>query len=290
MKESKTATTLRIIFTILLVPLTGVVSIAVFLAATLFSSAYWRSVIFTDDIRESLADDIWDDSDRFYLDQLDLSSKEEDKMKNELIDIIADEMFDALKNEDYEVDRDRLDDFFDEYNYIDVLKDQGYSSREIERQKDDMYEEIDDKLEEAFTDPEAYEVLHMISQSYHNWIKITIALAVVILALMAVIIATHRNKLLPVRSLGIAITISEGTNLSAASAFLGIITAAMNEAAEDEMEEFIAQAFTRFTGHMLLAFFILLVIGIIITVVSSRLINAMKRVESDEVYTEPGLE
>ena len=68
------------------------------------------------------------------------------------------------------------------------------------------------------------------------------------------------------------------------------IEEACNEAAEDEMEEFIAQAFTSFTGHMLLAFFILLVIGIIITVVSSRLIDAMKRVESDEVYTEPGLE
>jgi len=273
-KESTTATVLRILFTIGMVITLGISTIAGALNLTVFNTKNWEKFYHEKKVVEAFHDEFDDSFDELNL-EYGIHIDAED-FAEETYDFIIPEYIEMLRDGDTELDDDRYDEYFDE-NIGEILEDEfDLPKSEIKDLKKDFREELEDKMEATADD--MGDTLDSIFAFRDGCTATAIVCFVITLALFGILLPLHKNKYTPLRNLGIATIISQSLNALGFTGLWALIGAAMDEAAEEDIEEAIVDFWNKGTLPIFLGFTALIAVGIVILIIA---INGKKRVDEE---------
>jgi len=275
MKERFYVDIVRIILTILLVPLLfGFVS-SLIVRSTVYNPAYWRKTILSKKTIDYLIEDIMEDEENDSLfSDLDLDRKEAEEMVSAYVDICLDEIFEILTTGDTEMDRDRVDDFLDEY-FIAPLEEQGMTDIEIEEEKQEFYDLMDESLSDIENDLDEMGYYQGMDKAirYLNIALITQGIIIAVICLAMILI--HQIKFRAIRNIGIAVSVSQlGNALITSLIWLALFGA--QKTAESETEEIVIDILSRNIGIFALIHVGLIIAGIILAIICGNLTSQVK--------------
>lgn len=276
MKEKFYVDVVRIVLTILLVPLLFVFISSLMAKSTIYNPAYWRKTLLSTDVIDYLVDDIMNDEENESLfSDLDLDKKETKEMVSAYVDICLDEIFEVLIDGDTKMDRDRVDEFLDDY-FIEPLEDQGMTDIEIEEEKQEFYDTMDESLSEIEDDLDEMGYYQGIDKAV-RYLNISLIVEGIIIAAMCIVmIFMHQIKFRAIRNIGIAISVSQlGSAFIVTLAWITLV--AGQKAVESDAEEVVIDLLTRNVGYFALIHVGLVVAGIIIAVICGNLTSQVKK-------------
>ncbi|MBR6484613.1 MAG: hypothetical protein IKT14_06295 [Clostridiales bacterium] len=275
MKEKVYVDVLRIVFTILLIPLFFVFTGSLIVKSTVYNPAYWRRTIFSREVVDYLIEDIMDDEDSVSVFRdLDLNRKEAEEMVSEYVDIMLDEVFEVLTTGDTDFDRDRLDDFIDEY-VLEPMEDQGMTDLEIEDEKQELYDFMDETLEGLEDDLDEMGYFEGMDKAIRN-LNITLIFEGVIIAGICIsMIVLHKIKFRATRGIGIALAVSQVGNLLIVVIFWAVLRMAL-ESVDSDFEELLMDVIIRNVGIFTLIHVVLIAAGIALAIISGCLVSKVK--------------
>jgi len=282
--ESGAATALRITFAIIAFFTIGLFINTVALGITIFSGDFWHDVIASDEVKEALKDEAdINVKDFLKVDSIDLTIAGEE-MTDEFIDIIMDEMLDLYLNDDSKVDKDRIYQFFDDYEGI-IFR--GYNPPEsvMDQAKEETYKMFSDKIKEAKSElkhSDTYEVLCVYDDLRAGNSTAMLISGIATLVMIVILILIHKNKFRPMRAFGISMTVAQSCNLILWFLMYILFSAAKAHAkGEEKIVQLFASKIHGSVGGITLFMFILLLVGITLIVGGSIGIKKANSVQDD---------
>lgn len=270
-KESTTATVLRILFTVIMVITLGISTIAGVLGLTIFNLRTWENFFYDKKVKEAFLEELDMEMD---LDELNYEYGVEidaDDYGDAVYEFIIPEFFEVLREGDTELDDDRYDEFFDE-NIGDVLDDEfGISKSEIKEYKKEFRDMVEEDMEGIYDELSDDETMQQVFGLKDKCFSVAVVCLVITAVLAGVLIPLHKNKFTPVRNIGMAMVISQGLNALIFTAVWGFIGIGISNVAESDLEEALGAYWNKGTGLIFLGFLALVAVGIVIMVVGIKL-------------------
>ena len=278
MKENTASDILRVIFTVILVPVLFLLTAAAILEMTALNPVYWKKTIFGREAREFIVDSFMEEgpTNNEFLEELELDDNYTKDMFSDFMDIMIDEAFEVVIDEDTECDRDRFDDFLDKYDYDEILEDKGMSGSEISDKKDEIYDLFNEQLEELHDDINKDGTLKELNRIREKLNRTVICTAIITVILMVPLMIIHKNKWRPVRNFGIALWVSQlGTCLIWLLFFIATAAALEQKVAESssESDAVIGHLIKNMVGGVTLLYLALLILGFVIMGVAIKMIG-----------------
>lgn len=283
-KETTTATVLRITFAIIGAILIMICTCSAALRFTVLNDSFWGDFLKSEDFADLLKAELNLDSTTFRLNpNSDLTVDfTDDDAQDDFVGIIVDEYLELLIDGDTSLNRDRFEDFFDEYD-DELFGDQDLSKSEKRAEIEsfvDTFEEAFERFDSDDDNQDAFGFMHAYMIAARRTLITTIISAVMIAAIVVVLLVIHKNKFRPVRAMGIAMTSAQALS-TLGWGFVAIAFGYANEIAAEE-EEPVVQVFvnriSEHVGHITLFMFVTLLIGIALTVVGA--VGAKKTAEN----------
>lgn len=272
-KETSLATGLRITFAIIGAILIMICSCAAALRFTVLNDTFWGEFMKSDDFADLLKEEIGLDSSSFRLypgSDVTVDFTDDDA-QDEFVGIIVDEYLELMVDGDRELDRDRFEDFFDEYD------DELYGDQDIpDSQKIENIERFVDTLEEAFEsvdsdeeNADAFGFMQAYVTAARRTFVIMVVTGIMLIVMTVVLLIIHKNKFRPVRAMGIAMTCAQALN-TMGWGLVAIAFGYANDTVMEEEEALVAVFVNRISvhvGHITAFMAVTLIIGILLIIV-----------------------
>ncbi|MBR1797869.1 MAG: hypothetical protein IJ757_07675 [Clostridiales bacterium] len=231
-KETTGVTVTRVLLSILAFFLIFAFTDSVILSSSILKDSFWKDLLHKDEIRTLLEDALRPEMARdLHIDEDDV----DDDMLEDYLDLVSDDYVDFIIKGDSVIDEDAYYDFFDEYE-DELFADFEGSARELDDLKEQYIDEFKDSLIEARDDFESSDnapFWEMYTDALRNNKIVMAVTGTLILVIIAVLLLIHRNKMRPVRALGIAMASSEFINLCVWAFFLFVVRLIKAEAEEE---------------------------------------------------------
>lgn len=282
-KETTTATVLRITFAIIGAILIMICTCSAALRFTVLNDTFWGDFLKSEDFADLLKAEMNLDSDSFRLyPNSDLTVDfTDDDAQDDFVGIIVDEYLELLVDGDTSLNRDRFEDFFDEYD-DELFGDQDLSKSEKRAEIEsfvDTFEEAFERFDSDDDNQDAFGFMHAYMIAARRTLITTIISAVMIAAIVVVLLVIHKNKFRPVRAMGIAMTSAQALS-TLGWGFVAIAFSYANDIAVEE-EEPVVQVFisriAEHVGHITAFMAITMLIGIVLIIVGA--VGAKKTAE-----------
>ncbi len=193
--------------------------------------------------------------------------------ENKFIGLVLTETFDAALYGDDRIDRDALEDAFDDSTEEFFDEHDEISKSEIRDFRDTMIDSLEDAVAEEANSSEAREIQDGMNAVKNAVTTILITLVVISLLMIGILLWVYKNKASVLKLTGIALTISQGINLLGALAIRGLLSAAINEMRMEDptdiVTDMVAKIISNFSNNAIVLFAVLLVIGIAAIVAGS---------------------
>lgn len=230
-KESGTATGLRITFAIIMVITVGIFTNCIILQSTVYSDKFWEKTVKAENIEEAIKDELTEQvrqyvvstspqvpgTDGHYSLEDVYNLETGDEFTDELVDYVLDEMLDAFLKGDTELDEERFDEIFNEHGeeFLKRMKENGVSQEEFLEAKSQLFSELNKTMEQVDTSMDEAHFSDVINVNKNKVKNITtmIITGVLNVIMIVVLIILHKNKFRPVRAVGIAVTVTEVVSL-----------------------------------------------------------------------------
>ena len=274
-KETSLATGLRITFAIIGAILIMICSCAAALRFTVLNDTFWGDFLKSDDFADLLKEEMGLNSSSFRLypgSDVTVDFTDDDA-QDEFVSIIVDEYLELLIEGDRSMDRDRFEDFFDEY------EDELFTDSDVSgSQKREAVESMVDMLEEAFENfdseednEEAFGFMHAYMTASRRTFVTMIVTGVMLIIMVVVLLIVHKNKFRPVRAMGIAMTCAQALS-TMGWGFVAIAFGYANDVASEEEEELVQVFVNRISvhvGHITAFMAVTLLIGIVLIIIGA---------------------
>ena len=285
-KESGTATGLRITFAIIMVITVGIFTNCIILQSTVLNEKFWEKTVKAESIEDAIKDELTEQVRQYVITNspqvpgADGNYKLEDvynletgdEFTDELIDYVLDEMLDAFLKGDTELDEDRFDEIFEEHGdeFLKRMKENGVSQQEFLEAKSKLFSELNETMSEVDTSMEETHFSDVININKNKVKNITtmIITGVLNVIMIVVLIILHKNKFRPVRAVGIAVTVTEVVSLIGWSIIWSIFKVTNSTVGDQggEIVEMILKAAIKSIGKVMGILGVASVIGIVLIV------------------------
>lgn len=215
--ESSIATGLRIAFAIIGAFIIMICTCAAALRITVLRQTFWNDMFKSDEVRELLKNEMGLERRAVHTNSesgVSISIEDED-VQDEFIDMLVDDVLVYMTEGELDLDRDKYEDFFEEYE-DELFEGQDLTSaqkrEETDRFIDELQEIIDDYGKENDIS-EQTNVMSAFKQASTRTFIIAVVTGVILAAMTAVLIAIHKNKFRPVRAMGISMTCAQFINM-----------------------------------------------------------------------------
>ena len=243
-KETGTATALRIVFAIIITMTLYVFTNGLVMHNTIYNEDFLKSTVMSDEIRNAVVEEVSLEIKEYMISQASvdpsqLSDADIDEFydvetgnefADQMVDYTMDELIDIFLEGDTKIDEDRFDEIFDEYgeDFFDEVEGTGIevSREDFLESKSELFDQINDLIDEVHDDADDSGVLEYIDISgarRSNTVSMAVSGSISII-LLVVLILIHKNKFRPVRAFGIAATVTEVSSLIGWTIIWGMVT------------------------------------------------------------------
>ena len=283
--ESATATVLRVIFAIIASFAILILTNCLLLKASFLNNHFWKDLIKDEKTIDLLREEIDSEfEDTFRFEGFDPGTSEQ--MRDDFIDLIIDDVVDAMVEGDTKIDEDRYYEFLDEYEDV-IFGDMNLSSSQLKELKEEYIDEFQTSIDELVDDAEQGGQLEVFSDfeeaSRVNDIIIVVC-SLVLIAIIVVLMLIHINKYRPVRALGIAMTVAESLNLLMWGFFFIAFSYVKEKAkGEDHVTQVLVDIIGTKVNMLTFMVFLSLIAGIVVIIIGSIGASRTNETLSEEI-------
>ena len=195
---------------------------------------------------------------------------DDDEVTQEFVNLVLEDYINvAIEGEDG-IDEDRYREFFEDHE-DEFFGDMDLSRSEIRELEDDAVDGIAEKydqLADEFRESDSYEFLEGFNDFTDANFTCMCVTGLIIFAGFVVLMLIHKNKFLPVRALGISMTVAQGINVLIWGGILALVNVAINEASTDDaIVELMISKINGYSLGIIFGMFAGLALGIVLIVV-----------------------
>ena len=204
----------------------------------------------------------------------------DDVVDEEFVSFVLEETFESAFYGDTKIDRDRLEELIEE-NAEDFFDDHDLSDRDLRDFVDSVCDDYEDRIDEISDEAEE-EFIAPLQRFTKSINAIFIASTVITVIFLVVLIPIHKNKGLPIRAIGISMTVANFLNVAGAAGIGVLMNAAMKEASSTrEYERYVVKTATNIVNTLsknaILLFAGFLAVGIIMIIIGSVISSIYKK-------------
>ena len=274
-QENSAATALRIVYAVFATILIIVFASNLALWSTIMNKHFWRNFFTSGEVSELAVEELdlsIEDSLRAVNPNIDIDF-DDDEVTQEFVDLILEDYISVAFEGEDGIDEDRYREFFEDHE-DEFFGDMDLSRSEIRELEDEAVDGIAEKydqLADEFHDSDSYEFLEGFNDfTEANFICMCVT-GLIIAAGFVVLMLIHKNKFLPVRALGISMTIAQGINVLIWGGILALVNAAIDEASTDDaIVELMISKINGYSLGIILGMFAGLALGIVLIVVGVK--------------------
>ena len=271
-QENSAATALRVVYAVIASILIIVFASNLAMWATIMNKHFWRNFFTSGEVSELAVEELdlsIEDSLRAANPNIDIDF-DDDEVTQEFVNLVLEDYINvAIEGEDG-IDEDRYREFFEDHE-DEFFGDMDLSRSEIRELEDEAVDGIAEKydqLADEFHDSDSYEFLEGFNEfTDANFICMCVT-GLIIAAGFVVIMLIHKNKFLPVRALGISMTIAQGINVLIWGGILALVSVAISESSRDDaIVELMISKINGYSLGIIFGMFAGLALGIVLIVV-----------------------
>ena len=274
-QENSAATALRIVYAVFATILIIVFASNLALWSTIMNKHFWRNFFTSGEVSELAVEELdlsIEDSLRAVNPNIDIDF-DDDEVTQEFVDLILEDYISVAFEGEDGIDEDRYRDFFEDHE-DEFFGDMDLSRSEIRELEDEAVDGIAEKydqLADEFHDSDSYEFLEGFNDfTEANFICMCVT-GLIIAAGFVVLMLIHKNKFLPVRALGISMTIAQGINVLIWGGILALVNVAINESSRDDaIVELMISKINGYSLGIIVGMFAGLALGIVLIVVGVK--------------------
>ena len=274
-QENSAATALRIVYAVFATILIIVFASNLALWSTIMNKHFWRNFFTSGEVSELAVEELdlsIEDSLRAVNPNIDIDF-DDDEVTQEFVDLILEDYISVAFEGENGIDEDRYRDFFEDHE-DEFFGDMDLSRSEIRELEDEAVDGIAEKydqLADEFHDSDSYEFLEGFNDfTEANFICMCVT-GLIIAAGFVVLMLIHKNKFLPVRALGISMTIAQGINVLIWGGILALVNVAINESSRDDaIVELMISKINGYSLGIIVGMFAGLALGIVLFVVGVK--------------------
>ena len=274
-QENSAATALRIVYAVFATILIIVFASNLALWSTIMNKHFWRNFFTSGEVSELAVEELdlsIEDSLRAVNPNIDIDF-DDDEVTQEFVDLILEDYISVAFEGENGIDEDRYRDFFEDHE-DEFFGDMDLSRSEIRELEDEAVDGIAEKydqLADEFHDSDSYEFLEGFNDfTEANFICMCVT-GLIIAAGFVVLMLIHKNKFLPVRALGISMTIAQGINVLIWGGILALVNVAINESSRDDaIVELMISKINGYSLGIIVGMFAGLALGIVLIVVGVK--------------------
>lgn len=274
-QENSAATALRIVYAVFATILIIVFASNLALWSTIMNKHFWRNFFTSGEVSE------------LAVEELDLSIEDllrqanpnidfdfdDDEVTQEFVDLILEDYISVAFEGEDGIDEDRYREFFEDHE-DEFFGDMALSRSEIRELEDEAVDGIAEKydqLADEFHDSDSYEFLEGFNEFTDANFTCMCVTGLIIAAGFVVLMLIHKNKFLPVRALGISMTIAQGINVLIWGGILALVNVAINESSRDDaIVELMISKINSYSLGIIVGMFAGLALGIVLIVVGVK--------------------
>ena len=273
-RESGAATAIRIVYAVFASILIIIFASNLALYATFLNDHFWQDFFKSDEVIELAIDEMDISLENMFEEAAPGANFDfdDDEVTEEFVRVVMDDYMNMIFNDQKHLDEDSFRDFFDEYE-DEIFGDLDLTSREIRQIEDESIEELDQVMSDYVDDmkssgSESGDFLEGYQDATATNKASLIVTGLIIVIGFVVTIVIHKNKFLPVRALGIAMTVAQGLNLAIWGFFTFIIKMAMEEGDDGSaIVGLMIDTLSKRLGLIMLGMLAGLILGIVLIVV-----------------------
>ncbi len=274
-QENSAATALRIVYAVFATILIIVFASNLALWSTIMNKHFWRNFFTSGEVSELAVEELdlsIEDSLRAVNPNIDIDFDDEE-VTQEFVDLILEDYISVAFEGEDGIDEDRYREFFEDHE-DEFFGDMDLSRSEIRELEDEAVDGIAEKydqLADEFHDSDSYEFLEGFNEfTDANFICMCVT-GLIIAAGFVVIMLIHKNKFLPVRALGISMTIAQGINVLIWGGILALVSVAISESSRDDaIVELMISKINGYSLGIIVGMFAGLALGIVLIVVGVK--------------------
>ncbi len=295
-QENSAATALRIVYAVIATILIIVFASNLALWSTIMNKNFWRNFFTSGEVSELAVEELdlsIEDSLRAVNPNIDIDF-DDDEVTQEFVDLILEDYISVAFEGEDGIDEDRYRDFFEEHE-DEFFGDMDLSRSEIRELEDEAVDGIAEKydqLADEFHDSDSYEFLEGFNEFTDANFTCMCVTGLIIAAGFVVLMLIHKNKFLPVRALGISMTIAQGINVLIWGGILALVSVAISESSRDDaIVELMISKINGYSLGIIVGMFAGLALGIVLIVVGVKgSKNYHKTLDTYDNSQQPGWE
>lgn len=271
-QENSAATALRVVYAVIASILIIIFASNLAMWATIMNKHFWRDFFTSGEVSELAVEELdlsIEDSLRAANPNIDIDF-DDDEVTQEFVNLVLEDYINvAIEGEDG-IDEDRYREFFEDHEE-EFFGDMDLSRSEIRELEDDAVDGIAEKydqLADEFRESDSYEFLEGFNDFTDANFTCMCVTGLIIFAGFVVLMLIHKNKFLPVRALGISMTVAQGINVLIWGGILALVNVAINEASTDDaIVELMISKINGYSLGIIFGMFAGLALGIVLIVV-----------------------
>lgn len=274
-QENSAATALRIVYAVFATILIIVFASNLALWSTIMNKNFWRNFFTSGEVSELAVEELdlsIEDSLRAVNPNIDIDFDDEE-VTQEFVDLILEDYISVAFEGEDGIDEDRYREFFEDHE-DEFFGDMDLSRSEIRELEDEAVDGIAEKydqLADEFHDSDSYEFLEGFNEFTDANFTCMCVTGLIIAAGFVVLMLIHKNKFLPVRALGISMTIAQGINVLIWGGILALVSVAISESSRDDaIVELMISKINGYSLGIIFGMFAGLALGIVLIVVGVK--------------------
>ena len=274
-QENSAATALRIVYAVIATILIIVFASNLALWSTIMNKNFWRNFFTSGEVSELAVEELdlsIEDSLRAVNPNIDIDF-DDDEVTQEFVDLILEDYISVAFEGEDGIDEDRYREFFEDHE-DEFFGDMDLSRSEIRELEDEAVDGIAEKYDELadeFHDSDSYEFLEGFNEFTDANFTCMCVTGLIIAAGFVVLMLIHKNKFLPVRALGISMTIAQGINVLIWGGILALVSVAISESSRDDaIVELMVSKINGYSLGIIFGMFAGLALGIVLIVVGVK--------------------
>ena len=274
-QENSAATALRIVYAVFATILIIVFASNLALWSTIMNKNFWRNFFTSGEVSELAVEELdlsIEDSLRAVNPNIDIDFDDEE-VTQEFVDLILEDYISVAFEGEDGIDEDRYREFFEDHE-DEFFGDMDLSRSEIRELEDEAVDGIAEKydqLADEFHDSDSYEFLEGFNEFTDANFTCMCVTGLIIVAGFVVLMLIHKNKFLPVRALGISMTIAQGINVLIWGGILALVSVAISESSRDDaIVELMISKINGYSLGIIFGMFAGLALGIVLIVVGVK--------------------
>ena len=274
-QENSAATALRIVYAVIATILIIVFASNLALWSTIMNKHFWRNFFTSGEVSELAVEELdlsIEDLLRQANPNIDFDFDDEE-VTQEFVDLILEDYISVAFEGEDGIDEDRYREFFEDHE-DEFFGDMDLSRSEIRELEDEAVDGIAEKydqLADEFHDSDSYEFLEGFNEFTDANFTCMCVTGLIIAAGFVVLMLIHKNKFLPVRALGISMTIAQGINVLIWGGILALVSVAISESSRDDaIVELMISKINGYSLGIIFGMFAGLALGIVLIVVGVK--------------------